>query len=327
MRVLVTGGLGYIGSHACCQLTEKGAEVVTFDNLSRGNMFAAQFGENFEGDLASIEDVTACFDTLGPFDAVMHFAALAYVGESVEMPFEYYVNNVEGTRNLLNVMEKNGCHKIIFSSSCAVYGTPNRIPVSENENTQPESPYGLTKLMCEHEIQYKCNSTDLKAICLRYFNVIGSDPKSRVGESHNPETHLVPNLIEAAVKNQKFQLFGVDYDTYDGTNIRDYIDVNDLAEIHVLSLKKFENIPDSKFITINVGTGNPISNLQMIKSVEEVTGQMLQVEYCPRRIGDAVALHADNGLMRKFFPEKTTWKTLHESVTDAYQWRIKNEGP
>ena len=233
MKVLVTGGLGYIGSHTSKYLSQDNHEVVTFDNLVRGNSWAEKYGPNFLGDLRSVEDIRQCFAKFGPFDAVIHFAALAYVGESVESPKLYFENNIIGTMNLLEVMSEEKCNNLVFSSSCAVYGTPDSLPVAETAPLVPTSPYGLSKLMCENHIQYHTLTNDCSAICLRYFNVVGSDPDMEVGENHAPEPHILPNFFDAAINGTEFILFGTDYPTKDGTNVRDYIDVNDLAKLHI----------------------------------------------------------------------------------------------
>ena len=323
MKVLVTGGLGYIGSHTCKYLSQDEHEVVTFDNLVRGNNWAEKYGPNHIGDLKSIEDIRQCFKKFGPFDAVIHFAALAYVGESVIKPNLYFDNNVKGTMNLLEVMSQENCNSLVFSSSCAVYGTPKELPVAENAPLVPTSPYGLSKLICENHIKYHALANNCSSICLRYFNVIGSDPDMEVGEEHDPEPHIVPNLIDAAINNAEFKLFGDDYPTVDGTNIRDYIDVNDLAKLHIVAMHKCSNSKHGYFDAINVGTGIGYSNLELIRVVECILNCEVNTKIEPRRLGDAVALRSDIEKMRSELPFDGRFVPLEESVRSAYNWKQK----
>ena len=323
MKILVTGRLGYIGSHTCKYLSLGGHELVTFDNLSRGNAWAEKYGPNYLGDLKSIEDIRQCFKQFGPFDAVIHFAALAYVGESVIDPNLYFDNNVKGTMNLLDVMSEENCNRLVFSSSCAVYGTPTELPVAEHAPLVPTSPYGLSKLICENHIRYHALASNCSSICLRYFNVIGSDPDSDVGEEHNPEPHILPNLIDAAINKTEFRLYGDDYPTDDGTNIRDYIDVNDLAKLHIIAMDNCCNSRPGHFDTINVGTGVGHSNLELIRTVESVLNCDLNIKIEPRRPGDAVALRSKIDKMRSELPLEDGFVPLAESVRTAYNWKRK----
>ena len=303
MKVLVVGGAGYIGSHVCKLLHKKGYKVYVYDNLERGHRSAVKWGPLLEGDLRDSESINSAM-TSETFDAVMHFAAYAYVGESVEYPDKYFQNNVCGTLNLLHAMKQAGVKKLIFSSTCAVYGSPKSMPVSEETPIAPDSPYGMSKYMAEQAILSYGMLGYINPVVFRYFNVIGSDPDVEIGEDHDPETHILPLAVNAALGRQsEFSIFGDDYPTPDGTCIRDYLHVNDLALAHIKALHYDSSLGNHIF---NLGTGTPLSVKQILDKVEQVTGGKLHRTILPRRLGDAVALHASakkaNHLL-DWFPE------------------------
>ena len=238
MAVLVCGGAGYIGSHVNKILDHKGYQTIVFDNLVYGHKESVKWGMFVEGDLANIKDIEKVFAAY-PIEAVIHLAAYAYVGESVDNPEKYYYNNVANTLNLLSVMKKYGCKKIVFSSTCATYGQPENVPITEEMDQKPMNPYGMSKLMVEHIFKDYQRAYDLQFVVLRYFNAAGADPEGELGESHAPETHLIPLVLDAASGKRKcINVFGNDYDTKDGTGVRDYIHVVDLALGHVKSIEK-----------------------------------------------------------------------------------------
>ena len=237
MAILICGGAGYIGSHINKLLTRQGYETVVFDNLIYGHREAVKWGRFVRGDLKNICDLEAVFQTY-PIEAVFHFAAFAYVGESVREPEKYYYNNIVNTLNLLQVMKKRGCKRIIFSSSCATYGEPEKMPITEEMPQNPINPYGFTKLAVEHILWDYQRAYGLGSVILRYFNAAGADPDCEIGENHNPETHIIPLVLDAAYgKRPDIKVFGKDYPTRDGTCIRDYIHVMDLAEAHIYAFQ------------------------------------------------------------------------------------------
>lgn len=326
--ILVTGGAGYIGSHCILALIENGYDVHIFDNLSTGHIETVetlkQCGNvNFtKGDLKNNTDVQNLFKK-NQFDAVMHFAAFSQVGESVTNPKKYYENNVGGTLNLLNAMVTNSCKNIVFSSTAAVYGNAEYIPIDEKHPKIPLNPYGKTKLMIENILDDYDKAYGLKSVRLRYFNASGADRKLRCGEWHNPETHLIPNILKSVFQQAKpFTLFGDDYDTKDGTCIRDYIDVQDLANAHILALKYLQN--DGKTDFFNLGTEFGYSVKEVFELCEKITGQKFPLKIEGRRAGDPAKLIADNKKARQilnWIPEHT----LDESIENAYNWISANK--
>jgi UDP-glucose 4-epimerase len=333
LNILVTGSAGYIGSHACLQLLENGYRVVGIDNYSRGNRGAtavlSQF-HTFAFIEADIRDVHKLATTFRQYDveAVMHFAAYAYVGESCERPLMYYSNNVGGSLSLLSAMGKANVSRLVFSSTCATYGEPEDeyIPIRENCPQRPINPYGHSKLMVEQAIRDFANSDDspegFAFSILRYFNVAGSDPQGRIGEAHLPETHLIPLCLNAALGRQDgIYIFGTDYPTNDGTCIRDYVHVVDLIEAHIKSLDSLN--PGDKRV-YNVGTGSGYSVNKVIGAVKRITGIDFKVEACVRRIGDPSILYSNPLKLKK----ELQWIPKHEAIetiiADAWRWAKAN---
>jgi UDP-glucose-4-epimerase GalE len=290
-HVLVTGGAGYIGSHTCKALAKRGLVPVTFDNLSRGFAHAVKWGPLVIGDLANPDDIRGVF---AKFDisAVIHFAAFAYVGESVSNPGAYFRNNIGGTLNLIHVMAEKGIRHLVFSSTCAVYGTPQSLPIREDSPTAPINPYGESKLQVEKILSWYANAHDLTWIALRYFNAAGADPEGEIGENHDPETHLIPLAIKAAFgSGPALSVFGDDHPTEDGTPVRDYIHVSDLADAHIRALDHLSGGAPSGIF--NLGTGTGASVRQIIAEVESVTGLEVPHVFAERRTGDPPQLVAD----------------------------------
>jgi len=313
--VLVTGGAGYIGSHAARALRRAGHEVIVFDNLSTGYEFLASGFELIKGDIL---DASALRQVLSRVDAVMHFAAHAYVGESVTNPRKYFRNNVEGGLALLNAMLDAGVSKIIFSSTCAVYGEPAKVPIDESTTRQPVNPYGVSKLFFEQALESYGRAYELRFASLRYFNAAGADESGEIGELHDPETHLIPLALSAAAgAGAELQIFGSDYPTPDGTCIRDYIHVNDLADAHVKALEHLAGGQAS--FAVNLGTGTGYSVQQVINAVEQATGKTVPRKLAPRRPGDPPALVANPAKAQQLLRWKAS-RGLPEIVATAWKW-------
>ncbi|MEQ8736034.1 MAG: UDP-glucose 4-epimerase GalE [Rhodospirillaceae bacterium] len=315
--VLVTGGAGYIGSHACKALAQAGHLPVVFDNLSRGHKTAVKWGPLEIGDILDKERIHQALADHKP-DAVMHFAALAYVGESVEKPELYYNNNVQGTHTLLEAMHDAKIDKLVFSSSCAVYGAPKTIPVKENEPTIPLSPYGETKLKVEQMLSESANTVGLNSISLRYFNAAGADPDGEIGEDHTPEPHLIPNVLTAAKNGNELVINGNDYETNDGTCVRDYIHVSDIAHAHVAALNRLFTNQQTEFL--NLGAGKGYSIKEIVSMAEIVTKESIHSAFGPRRAGDPPNLIADASKAHALLNWKTSRSDLKSILTDAWQW-------
>lgn len=317
MNVLVVGGAGYIGSHTVRALEQCGHTCVVLDNLTYGHAEALAGSTTFvRGDILSKDDLEAVFSSHN-IDAVIHFAAFAYVGESVAEPSKYYKNNVSGTMNLLDAMLNASVKKIVFSSTCATYGEPQYTPIDEKHPQEPINPYGRSKLMVEQIFSDYEKAYGLRHISLRYFNAAGASLDGLIGESHEPETHLIP-LVLKAIKGERecVKVFGQDYDTPDGTCQRDYIHVEDLAEAHMLALGKLDTYTGC----INLGTGVPTSVKEIVKSAEEVTGLSCPVQPAPRRPGDPARLYAANALAEEILgwtPKHTSIETI---LRTAWQW-------
>jgi UDP-glucose-4-epimerase GalE len=313
--VLVIGGAGYIGSHAARALKQAGHEVIIFDNLSTGYRSLATGFELVEGDML---DAVALARVLPRADAIMHFAAHAYVGESVTNPRKYFHNNVEGGLSLLNAALDAGVKKIIFSSTCAVYGDPAKVPIEENIPRQPVNPYGVTKLFFEQALEAYDRAYDFRYASLRYFNAAGADASGEIGELHEPETHLIPLALRAAAGlGPELHVFGTDYPTPDGTCVRDYIHVSDLASAHLKALDHLAAGKES--FAVNVGTGTGASVQEVISAVEEVTGKRVPRKLVPRRPGDPPILVANPAKAQALLQWKAT-RGLQEVVTTAWNW-------
>ena len=324
--ILVTGGAGYIGSHCVMDLLENNNDVVIFDNLSTGHIETVQTLQKYgnvefqQGDLTNFDDINSVFKNFN-IEKVVHFAAFSQVGESVVNPQKYYINNVCGTINLLRAMLENNVKKIVFSSTAATYGEPVYIPIDEKHPQNPINPYGQSKLMIEKIMDDYNKAYGLKSVRLRYFNVAGADLKSRIGEWHDPETHLIPNILKSTFNNGKtFQMFGDDYDTKDGTCVRDYINVEDLAQAHLLALKYLDEGGETNFFNLGTNDGNTVK--EVFAACEKVTKKDIPVEMKPRRAGDPASLVADNNKAK----ENLNWNpkhTLEESIQSAYTWEEK----
>ena len=323
--ILVTGGAGYIGSHTVINLLEYNNDIVIFDNLENGhietiNALLPLGNVIFEkGDLRNISDIDKVFNKYN-IDGVIHFAAFALVEESVKDPSKYYLNNIYGTINLLNTMLKYSVNRIVFSSTCATYGEPLYLPIDEKHNQNPINPYGYSKLVVERIMDDYDIAYGLKSVRLRYFNVAGSDKKTRIGEWHEPETHLIPNIIKSAIYNNKtFYIFGDDYNTKDGTCIRDYVNVLDLADAHRLAYEYL--LSENKTDIFNIGTGNGYSVKEIFDTCESVLNKKISVEIKAKRAGDPAQLYADISKIKdilKWEPKRT----LKESINTNYMWEI-----
>lgn len=315
--ILVFGGAGYIGSHTVKHLLDNGYSCVVADNLIYGHREAVDPRAEFvHADLADKYSLQQLFDT-HKIEAVIHFAAFTYVGESVTDPQKYYINNVVGTTNLLNAMLQHGVKKIVFSSTCATYGEPQYIPMDEKHPQSPINPYGRTKLMIEQIFADYERAYGLKHIALRYFNAAGCAQDGSIGESHNPETHLIP-LVLKAIKGERanIKIFGTDYDTPDGTCLRDYIHVEDLALAHRLALEKLDDYSGC----INLGTGIPTSVKEIISAAENVSGLKCPVEIAPRRAGDPAKLYADNRKAKEILGWQPRYTQIEDIISTAWNW-------
>ncbi len=316
--ILVTGGAGYIGSHAIKQLLKRGYEVVAFDNLSEGHREFVLCDDFVEGDLLDLEVLKETFECYS-IGAVMHFAALTKVGESVENPQKYYQNNVIGGLNLLCVMLEHKVNDFIFSSSAAVYGDPSEVPIPEDHPKKPINPYGRTKWIFEQILEDYTRAYGMRCVSLRYFNAAGSDSDGRIGEWHEPETHLIPIVLEAALgRRDHIEIFGIDYDAPDGTCIRDFIHVTDLAEAHVLALEQLKQGETNK--VYNLGTGRGHSVRQVIETCRRVTGKEIKIVEGPRRPGDPPVLVADSSRAKRELSWIPRYPELEAIVETAWSW-------
>lgn len=321
--ILIVGGAGYIGSQVNKLLSQKGYETVVFDNLVKGHREVVKWGKLEVGDLASIDDIEAVFHKY-KFEAVLNFAAYIEVGESVRDPEKYYFNNLVNALNLLSVMRKHAVNKIIFSSTAATFGTPKYTPIDEEHPQEPINPYGKTKLKIEsifrdYEVAY-----GLKYVAFRYFNACGADKDGEIGEWHEPESHLIPILLQAAKGTRPFvQIFGDDYPTADGTCVRDYVHVEDLAQAHYLALKRLLEGGESGFY--NLGGGKGHSNRDLVEAVKMVTGVDFEVRYAPRREGDTPILLASYEKAKKELGWEPKYKDIQEIIRTAWEWEKKKE--
>ena len=317
MRVLVTGGAGYVGSHGVRHLQRAGHEVWVYDNLSRGHRNAVPAGRLIEGDLADQQRLTAELREKR-IEAVMHFAAFALVGESVEQPHMYYGNNVLGSFRLLEAMREAGVRKIVFSSTTATYGTPEKMPIAETTPQQPINPYGFSKLVVERMLDDYAAAYGFGFAALRYFNASGASPDGDIGEDHTPESHLIPIVLQVALgQREKISIFGDDYPTPDGTCIRDYIHVDDLATAHLLALDRLQ---PGQGLKLNLGTGKGYSVRGVIEACRRITGHAIPEVVAPRRPGDPPELVADAGLARKTLGWSPQHMEIESIVKTAWRW-------
>ncbi len=318
MKVLVTGGAGYVGSHAVRELLENGLDVVVYDNLSRGHRRLAQKCKLIEGDLG---DAMRVRSALQGVEAVMHFAALAHVGESVQQPQKYFQNNVEAGLVFLNEVLDAGVRRFVFSSSCAVYGIPEKVPIGEESPRRPVNPYGVTKLFFEQALEAYDRAYGLRFASLRYFNAAGAHESGELGELHEPETHLIPNvLLAAAGVKKEVEIHGNDYPTPDGTCVRDYVHVCDLAHAHALALQAL--VAGGESMELNLGTGRGHSVEEVIRAAEEITGREIPRRHGPRRPGDPPVLVADPARAAKVLGWKPK-RGLREIISTAWNWLPK----
>jgi UDP-glucose 4-epimerase len=325
--VLVTGGAGYIGSHAVLALKEAGYRVVVLDNLVYGHLDIVETVldvEFVQGDISDRPLLDQVFQTY-PIDAVIHFAAYAYVGESVTNPAKYYRNNVVGTLTLLEAMVQAEVFKIVFSSTCASYGNPHQIPIPEDHPQSPINPYGMSKLMVEQILEDFDRAYGLRSVRFRYFNAAGADPQGRLGEDHSPETHLIPLVLLTALgQRDHITVFGTDYKTPDGTCIRDYIHVTDLADAHILGLKYL--LDDGETSVFNLGNGEGFSVKEVITAAREITGLPIPVEEGPRRAGDPAILIGSATKARKVLGWDPQYNQIEVILEHAWRWHQKRHG-
>ncbi|HUJ50464.1 MAG TPA: UDP-glucose 4-epimerase GalE [Bryobacteraceae bacterium] len=318
MAILVTGGAGYIGSHAAKTLAQAGLQPVVLDNLQRGHREAVQWGPLIEADTADQSALERIFREHA-IEAVMHFAAFAYVGESMRDPALYFRNNVANTLTLLEAMRNCGVRTMVFSSTCATYGNPQRVPISEDHPQHPVNPYGESKLMVERLLHWFGCIHGLRWTALRYFNAAGADPDGQLGERHDPETHLIPLAISAAMgRIEALDIYGTDYDTPDGTAIRDYLHVTDLGEAHVAALRYLGDGGEST--AFNLGTGRGHSVREVVAMVERVSGRRVPVREVGRRAGDPPCLVADAGKSAERMKWHPAHSSLEEIVQTAWNW-------
>jgi UDP-arabinose 4-epimerase len=324
LNVLVTGGAGYIGSHACKALSAAGHIPVTYDSLVYGHPWAVQWGPLVEGDLAD-DDLLKKTLREHRIEAVMHFAAFAYVGESMEDPGKYFRNNVGNTIRLLDAMVEQRVENIVFSSTCATYGMPESGSIAEDHPQRPVNPYGESKLFVERALHWYGAAHGIRSAALRYFNAAGADPDGEIGEEHDPETHLIPLVIQAALgQRPQVQIFGTDYPTPDGSAVRDYIHVTDLAAAHVSAIDRLADGHES--FAVNLGTGQGHSVKDVIATVERLSGRRVNTRECDRRPGDPPSLVAQPGLAAELLGWTPRCSELETIVATALQWHQRQQG-
>ena len=321
-NILVTGGAGYIGSHTAKALSRAGYRPVTYDSLVYGHRHAVKWGPFIEGDIADTAKLERVIKDEA-IDAVVHFAAFAYVGESVTKPEIYFQNNVVGSLSLLDAMRHTGVKPIVFSSTCATYGMPDRMPITEDTLQRPINPYGETKLMIERALAWYGPAHDIRSVSLRYFNACGADPEGEIGEEHDPETHLIPLILDAALgKRAAIDVFGTDYPTPDGTAVRDYIHVQDLADAHVKALAYLFAGGETTQVNLGTGTGNSVR--EVIDAVERVTGRTVPKREVARRAGDPPELVADPSKANSLLGWQPAMSDIDSIIRTAWAWHTRS---
>lgn len=324
MAILVTGGAGYIGSHTVAELLDRGKDVVVLDNLQSGHREALLGGKLYEGDLRDKALLAKLFAE-NEIEAVIHFAANSLVGESMQQPVKYYDNNVYGTLCLLEAMDAANVRRIVFSSTAATYGEPEKVPIEESDLTQPTNVYGETKLMMERMIDWFDKVLGIKYVSLRYFNAAGAHDSGRIGEDHRPESHLIPLILQTALgQRPSISVFGDDYNTPDGTCVRDYIHVSDLADAHLLAVEHL--IAGGESNIFNLGNGQGFSVKEVIEQVREVTGRDFEVVMSPRRAGDPGVLIASSDKARSVLKWQPTRSSLDNIIRSAWAWHSAHPG-
>jgi len=322
MNVLVTGGAGYIGSHVCKAAAVNGWNPVVVDNLSTGFRQLVKWGDFFEADVRDNVTLSVLVKKIKP-GAVVHLAASAYVGESIKAPLDYYANNLTGMQSLLKACVENDVNHFVFSSSCAVYGLPERCPISEEMPTKPINPYGETKLACERLLHWCEQAHGIKWLGLRYFNAAGADPDTEIGEMHEPETHLIPSALQCLSGKREFvEIFGDDYPTRDGSAVRDYVHVSDLADAHVLAVKYLRDgaaVPAA----LNLGTGSGRSIFEIVDTIRDVTGLALNTRISARRTGDPPELYATAVAAKKCLSWTPRFSDIRDIINTAWAWENK----
>lgn len=322
MAILITGGAGYIGSHTLQYLIGKNETVIVLDNFSTGHKEALLGAKYYKGSIGDPIVLEKIFIE-HKIETVIHFAANSLVGESVNSPLSYYENNLVGTYNLVKKMVEYNVKNIVFSSTAAIYGDPVSIPIEENNPTIPTNPYGETKLAIEKMLKWCDQAYGIKSICLRYFNAAGADPAGKIGESHDPESHLIPIALKVALTQiDKLMIFGDDYQTKDGTCIRDYIHVIDLAQAHYLAVKKLNETNESS--NYNLGNGQGFSVKEVIETCRKVTGKSINAEVAPRRPGDPAVLIASSNKAKKELGWSPQYPDLESIVLHAWKWHLQN---
>lgn len=317
MKFLITGGAGYIGSVTNALLKAQGHETVVFDNMTTGHKEAVGDTKLIVGDLRNKGDIEHAFSEV-TFDAVIHFAALTLPGESMLKPYEYFHNNIDGGLNLLEAMRVHACKRIIFSSTCAVYGFPKDLPVTEESPIAPTSVYGASKRNFEEILEWYEKIHGIRFARLRYFNACGASPDGTLGEDHQPETHIIPVAVNAVLRGEPFYVFGRDYKTPDGTCIRDYIHVSDLADAHLKAAEYIKKNDAS--LTVNLGVGKGYSNLAVLQAIEKVTGKKLDIQNKERRLGDPDAIYADNTKAKTMLGWEPKYTTPEAIIETAWKW-------
>lgn len=317
-KILICGGAGYIGSHMASMLAGHGYQITVFDNLSTGHKEALKWGKFIKGDIRNREDLKNLFAS-EDFDAVFHFSGLIVVSESVDRPDIYYDNNIVGTLNLLNAMKSAGVKSFIFSSTAAVYGNPQQDFINEDHPLNPLNPYGRSKLFIEDILKDYHKAFGLNSVCLRYFNAAGAHPEAIIGEAHSPETHLIPNILLSSLnQNRKLKVFGDEYDTADGTCVRDYIHVQDLCSAHLAALKFLDKYNGAEIF--NLGNGNGFSVLDVIRAASEITGHKIPYQIEKARSGDSARLVADSSKAKSILKWDPKFNDIESIIETAWRW-------